>query len=423
MKLNLNPYKGMRDFYPEDQQIFNYIFNNLKEVVELFGYKQYNAPIIESEELYLSKSSKEIIDHQTYSFIDRGNRKVVIRPEMTPSVARMVAAKRKSLNYPLRWYSLPNLLRYERPQNSRFREHWQLNIDFFGEESVLAEIELIKLVGYIFNKFKASTSDYTIRINSRKLIEFILNDLNISKDNYFEIFRIIDKKDKIDLDTFREELKQFIDSPDKINTLNNFLSIKDINKIPDQFKNNDSYKKLTQILSSLKLTNLVLDTSIIRGFDYYTDIVFEVSDNDPSNNRSIMGGGRYDHLIEQLGEDPLAIVGFGLGDSSFYNFLKSHNLLPKLTNHQTVGVLLIDDLYDQATLIFDKLRDNDINTVVNFSNNKLGQKIKWALKESLRYVLVVGESELESNQITFKDLLSSTQEKLTIDEIIAIINK
>lgn len=423
MILNLNPYKGMRDFYPEDQKIFNYIFDNLKEVVRSFGYKQYNAPMIESEELYLSKSSQEIVNEQTYSFLDRGNRKVVIRPEMTPSVARMVAAKRKSLNYPLRWYSVPNLLRYERPQNGRFREHWQLNVDIFGEDSVLAEIELLEVIYNIFKKFKASINDYTIRINSRILIENILDDLGVSKDNYLDVFRIIDKKNKIDSKSFKEELGKFIKSPKDIDNLLQFLAMNSLEQIPTKYKEGTSYKNLNQIFSYLKLPNLVFDTSIIRGFDYYTDIVFEVTDNDPDNNRSIMGGGRYDHLIEQLGEDKLPIVGFGLGDSSFLNFLRAHNLIPELKNHQTLGVLIIGDVYEGCSDLLNQLRGNNIDTVINFSNAKIGQKIKWALREDLKYVIVVGENELKTNKYNLKDLTNSTQEELTIEEIIKTINK
>ena len=423
MKLNLNPYKGMRDFYPEDQKIFNYIFDNLKEVVRSFGYKQYNAPMIESEELYLSKSSQEIVNEQTYSFLDRGNRKVVIRPEMTPSVARMVAAKRKSLNYPLRWYSVPNLLRYERPQNGRFREHWQLNVDIFGEDSVLAEIELLEVIYNIFKKFKASINDYTIRINSRILIENILDDLGVSKDNYLDVFRIIDKKNKIDSKSFKEELAKFIKNSKDIDNLLQFLAINSLDQIPTKYKEGPSYKNLNKIFTYLKLPNLVFDTSIIRGFDYYTDIVFEVTDNDPNNNRSIMGGGRYDHLIEQLEEDKLPIVGFGLGDSSFLNFLRAHNLIPELKNHQTLGVLLIGDVYGGCFDLLNQLRDNNIDTVINFSNTKIGQKIKWALREDLRYAIIVGENELKMNKYNLKDLTNSTQQELTIEEIIKTINK
>ena len=423
MKLNLNPYKGMRDFYPEDQQVFNFIFNNLEEVVRSFGYKEYNAPMIESEELYLSKSSQEIVNEQTYSFKDRGGRQVVIRPEMTPSVARMVAAKRKALNYPLRWYSIPNLLRYERPQNGRFREHWQLNVDIFGEDSVLAEIELLNLISNIFNRFKAKASDFSIRINSRVLIENILEHLGVPKNNYLDVFRIIDKKNKIDLDAFKEALSKYINNPKNIDELIEFLKISDLEQIPSKFKESASFKNLNQVFTYLKLPNLVFDTSIIRGFDYYTDIVFEVTDNDPNNSRSIMGGGRYDHLIGQLGEDQLPIVGFGLGDSSFLNFLKGHDLLPKLNNHQTIGVLLIGDVYKKSMELIDLLRSNNIDTVVNFSSNKIGQKIKWANKEDLRYVLVIGDNELKTKRYPLKDLLNSIQEELSLEDIIKKFKK
>src|SRR5579863_3498775 len=168
MALSTQPYKGARDFYPEDERLQKYMFAVIRSVVERFGYEEYNAPILEPLEIYLAKTGDEIVNEQTYVFEDRGGRKVVIRPEMTPTVSRMVAAKRQELSYPLRWYSIPNLWRYERPQRGRLREHWQLNIDLFGEASINAEIEMIKLTDQIYQNFGADRSMYQIRLNSRK---------------------------------------------------------------------------------------------------------------------------------------------------------------------------------------------------------------------------------------------------------------
>src|ERR1700748_3133984 len=166
MALSTQPYKGARDFYPEDKRVQKYMFGKLRAVAERFGYEEYDAPILEPLEIYLAKTGEEIVNEQTYVFEDRGGRKVVIRPEMTPTVSRMVAAQRQELAYPLRWYSIPNLWRYERPQRGRLREHWQLNVDIFGVKDTSAELEMIMLVNDIFKAFRATPDMYEIRLNS-----------------------------------------------------------------------------------------------------------------------------------------------------------------------------------------------------------------------------------------------------------------
>src|SRR5665213_1043858 len=176
MALSTQPYKGARDFYPEDKRIQKFMFGKLRQTAESFGYQEYDAPIIELTDLYLSKSSDEIVSEQTYSFTDRGKRNVTIRPEMTPTVSRMVAGRRQELSYPLRWYSIPNLWRYERPQAGRLREHWQLNVDLFGLAGIEADHEIISVADAILQSFGAKRDMYEIRINSRQLINSILVD-------------------------------------------------------------------------------------------------------------------------------------------------------------------------------------------------------------------------------------------------------
>src|SRR3990167_7996680 len=183
MALQTQPYKGARDFYPEDKRLQNYLFGVMHKVARQFGYEQYDAPILEPLELYMAKTGQEIVDEQTYTFEDRGGRKVAIRPEMTPTVSRMVAARRQELGYPLRWYSIPNLWRYERPQRGRLREHWQLNADVFGLDGIEDEQELITLCDDIMREFGADSSMYTIRLSSRKMMDFVLTEyLGLNKE-------------------------------------------------------------------------------------------------------------------------------------------------------------------------------------------------------------------------------------------------
>lgn len=303
-KISTEPYKGVRDFYPEDMAVQNYIFDTWKKVAKESGFVEYSASILEPAELYKSKTSTEIVNEQTFSFVDRGGRDVVLRPEMTPTLARMIAARRKALKFPLRWFSIPNVFRYEKPQRGRKREHWQLNCDLMGIAGVEAEVEIITLAYRIMNAFGAKDEDFVIKINDRKKIEEILLNNGVSKDNVPLVFRILDKKGKIADEEYDSELKKL--GFDTKTEFNNIVSIED-------FKNNG-------------INNIVFDPSIVRGFDYYTGMVFEVFDTSPENNRSLFGGGRYDNLLELFGVDPVPTVGFGMGDVTIRDFLETHNL-------------------------------------------------------------------------------------------------
>src|SRR5690606_12098823 len=203
MTLSTQPYKGARDFYPEDKRLQKHLFSVWRRVAERFGYEEYDAPILESLELYLAKTGEEIVNEQTYTFTDRGDRRVAIRPEMTPTVSRMVAAKRQELAYPLRWYSIPNLWRYERPQRGRLREHWQLNVDIFGVEGIEADHEAIQVSDSIMRAFGAKRSMYTIKINSRKLMNALFADyLKLDDTQSHTMAKLIDRMHKMDYAQF-----------------------------------------------------------------------------------------------------------------------------------------------------------------------------------------------------------------------------
>src|ERR1700712_140177 len=218
MALSTQPYKGARDFYPEDKRLQKYMFSKWREVCESFGYEEYDAPILEPLEIYLAKSGEEIVNEQTYSFEDRGGRKVVIRPEMTPTVSRMVAAKRQELAYPLRWYSIPNLWRYERPQRGRLREHWQLNVDIFGVADNAAELEMVTLIDATFKEFGATTDMYQINLNSRALIDYLLKDyLSLEADAQHAVGKLIDRMHKMERSVFIAKIDEVITDAQRAN--------------------------------------------------------------------------------------------------------------------------------------------------------------------------------------------------------------
>jgi histidyl-tRNA synthetase len=429
MALSTDPYKGARDFYPEDKRLQNYMFNIMRHTAETFGYEEYDAPILEPLELFLSKTSEEVVNEQTYVFEDRGGRKVVIRPEMTPTVSRMVAAKRQELAYPLRWYSIPNLWRYERPQRGRLREHWQLNVDIFGIDNINAEIEIIQIANAIMHNFGATHEMYTIKINSRKLLEHILSEyLQLSEVQRQTLRHLIDRRSKIEESEFLAEADSILTPTQREANLSEkllgLLNINSIDKLPDKIKEHTSAKELIGLITSLQammIENVQFDISLVRGFDYYTDIVFEVFDNHPDNNRSMFGGGRYDGLISLFGVESVASVGFGMGDVTMQNFLDLHNLLPSLQPETDVYVVLIGDVLNKVQNVIADMREMGLNVAVDFSGRKSDKQIQTAVKKGIQYVLFIGEKELSSEQYTLKNLNTGVEEQHSIQRIVSIV--
>lgn len=429
MALSTQPYKGARDFYPEDKRLQNYLFQTFREVAEQFGYEEYDAPILENLDIYKAKSGEEIVNEQTYSFTDRGDREVVIRPEMTPSVSRMVAGKRQELSYPLRWYSIPVLWRYERPQRGRLREHWQLNVDVFGINDTSAEHELIMVAENIMKKFGASSSMYKIKVNHRGLMNFIFDDyLKLTTEQAHRIAKLIDKKNKISNEQFEAGVTETLTADQKEDKTDSklfeILSAESIDSLPEEIKNSQPAEELAELLSRLdksNISNVKFDISIMRGFDYYTGIVFEMVDTDPENPRALMGGGRYDGLVGLFGVEPIATVGFGWGDVTLTDFLTTHDLLPKPKSNTDIAVVLIGDVYDKAQHLITELRDEGLNVAVDSTDKKIPAKIKSALKKNIRYAVFVGEEDLEQNIYNLKDLNSEHEEKLSPERIIASV--
>ena len=429
MALSTQPYKGARDFYPEDKRFQKYLFGKLRQVVEIYGYEEYDAPILESVELYLAKSGAEIVNEQTYAFTDRGGREVVIRPEMTPTVSRMVAAKRQELGYPLRWYSIPNLWRYERPQRGRLREHWQLNVDVFGLAGSEAELELIQMVNAIYKSFGAKPEMYEIRLNSRRLMDFILqNYLGLNQVEADSMAKLIDRLNKLDRSEFIA-LADAICSPSEreagvVEKLLTVLDTKTLSTLPAALLEHDSVVALQGLLTALQdsgVPNVRFDVTIMRGFDYYTDIVFEVVDKHPENNRAMMGGGRYNGLVGLFGVEPVPTVGFGLGDVTLANFIELHDLLPKLPSETDVYIATIGDVATGATQAISELREMGLNVAVGLTGRKLSDHFKIAEKKQIHYVVIIGEQELADQQFTLKDLSTTESAKHSLQRVVSIV--
>ncbi len=429
MPLSTQPYKGARDFYPEDKRFQKYLFRIMRSTVEKFGYEEYDAPMLESLELYAAKTGDEIVNDQTYSFTDRGERQVVIRPEMTPSVSRMVAGRRQELAYPLRWYSIPNLWRYERPQRGRLREHWQLNVDIFGVAGLEAEHEIILVADALMRAYGAKHSMYSININSRLLMNaFFREYLQLDGVQAQTMGKLIDRMHKIERAEFVAEAEALLTPSQREEGMGHHLfdtlAIKDINELPEVLHSQPAVaqlKRLFKLLEASKVTNVKFDMSVMRGFDYYTDIVFEMYDTDPENARALFGGGRYDGLVGLFGVEPVPTVGFGMGDVMLAKFLETHHLLPKLHHETDAYVVLIGDIYDRAQKSLADLRQMGLNVAVDNSGRKAGDQVKTAVKQGAHYVIFIGEKELEEEQFTLKNLETGLEEKHSVQRIVSTI--
>lgn len=430
MSLSTLPYKGARDFYPEDKRIQSYMFGVMRKVVEGFGYQEYDAPILEPTDLFLMKGNEEIINDQTYTFTDRGDRSVTIRTEMTPSVSRMVAAKRQELAYPLRWYSIPNLWRYERPQRGRLREFWQLNVDIFGVSGIEADHEIILIADNILKAFGAKPEMYSIKVSSRQLMHFLLHDhFRLEETQVTTLMRLIDRMHKLPEPEFVAMVEALLSPMQReqglLAVILEVLRAKQLSDLPQDVQGHPSAKVITTLMEQLTgsgVSSAVFDISLMRGFDYYTDIVFEVFDNHPENNRSLFGGGRYDGLVANFGVETIPVVGFGLGDVSLQNFLESHDLLPKLPSSvDAVAILIGDHIYGKAQKTLKTFRDEGVRLAIDSTNRKLDKQLRSADKAGVRYVVFIGDQELETERFKLKNLKSGLEEEHGIERIISIL--
>lgn len=402
----------------------------MRRVVDSYGYEEYDGPLLESLDIYKAKSGEEIVDRQLYDFVDKGDRHVAIRPEMTPTLARMVAAKVRELPRPIRWYSIPNLWRYEQPGHGRLREHWQLNVDIFGVNSINAEAEVIQLACDILFAFKAPKTSFKIKISNRKLLDaFFYRTLQISSAEAHAVSKILDKKNKVEKEEFERMLMELLASKDKVEKVYTFLNstiddIHNLENIPDDIINDiiSLFKKLTELGIGEQIE---FDPSIIRGFDYYTGFIFEIFDTNPENRRSLYGGGRYDNLIGLFSGEELSGFGFGLGDVTLQNFLGTHNLIPIFEPEDTVFIPCLDNSFFVKLMgIAETLRKGGVKCSVMLDDSvKLKKQFSLAEKKGFRFVLVMGEEEVNKNIVMLKDMKKKEQREVSLPDLLSVLKK
>jgi histidyl-tRNA synthetase len=410
--LSTDPYKGVRDFYPSDWAKMDAMFNAMRTTLYGWGYEEYNASPLERSELYEAKTSEEIVNEQTYTFMDRGDRKVTLRPEMTPTLARMVAAKRRDLALPLRWFSIPNVFRYERPQKGRLREHYQLNVDLVGAASGEADIEIVMIASELLRALGAKESDFIIRINSRALLTAACAAAGLKGDATRQYLRLLDKKAKMTPVAFAA-------AQSVLTTRDPLAIIDDAGSAPEVAKEKRMLLDTIEALQKRGVTNATFDATLTRGFDYYTGIVFEIYDTNPANPRSLFGGGRFDKLVAMFGSDPIPAIGFGMGDVTLADFLETHALVPKSDFGRPqlyLGTPTPNDI-PAAQAFAETLRKQGGRVFVNLTDRGLGDQVKDAVKRGIPLFIAYGADEVRTQNVRMKVLATSEEVGLPISEL------
>ncbi len=417
MSVSTKPYIGTRDFFPDEMAFRSWMFDIQRKICLLYGYSEYAAPILEPLSLYQAKSSEEIVSEQLYRFIDRGDREVAIRPEMTPTLARMVASRIKELPRPIRWFNIGSFMRYERPGRGRLREFYQLNVDLLGVSSAAADAEILMLASDLLTGYGAAPSDFTIRYSDRRLFGSFLKE--IPADQLRGIGRLLDKREKIGSEEFDKQLE--ILCPDKAarDRVHRYLAItqKDLKPLAEKGElDGECVAQLSMMIEILEAQRgkefLKFDPGIVRGFDYYTGLIFEINDNHAENKRALFGGGRYDRLLGLFGKEQLPAVGFGMGDVTLEYFIDAHNLRPASLFKKS-GVylsLFAADLTAQTMKLAEELRAAGLQAEMSLeAGGKFGRQFEIAEKKNKRYVLILGQDEIQKNIVKVKDLATGAQ--------------
>ena len=413
--------RGTRDFYPEDMRLRNWLFDNFTNASLLHGFEEYDAPVLEYEELYTRKQGEEITQ-QLYSFQDKGNRKVALRPEMTPSLARMVMARAGGLPMPIKWFSIPQCWRYERTQRGRGREHYQWNVDIWGTTEISADAELISVLVTFFEGIGLTAKDIVIRVSSRKVLEEVLGSLGLEGDIFAQTCIIVDKMDKLSSDVIEDQLSDLGHDSKVVMTIQTVLGIKDMNSLKEALKDESvavsELNLLFDAIDSYGISEWVeFDASIVRGLAYYTGAVFEAHDR-TGEFRAICGGGRYDKLLSTLGGKDLPATGFGFGDMVIKELLAEKGLIPELVSDiDDIVIPLNSDLRNAAVMVAASLR-NSGRTVDLVLEDK---KMKWAFKHAERIgaarLVLLAPDEWSRKMVKIKDLDTGEESEISLNDI------
>jgi histidyl-tRNA synthetase len=414
-KTTIQSVKGTRDFYPEAMAFRTWLYEKVQTISRRFGYEEYETPILERLDLYAAKSGEELVKEQSFVLTDRGGDDLALRPELTPSLARMVAQRQATLILPGRWFSFGPFWRYERPQRGRTREFFQWNIDLLGSESPAADGEIVAIGAEFLRSVGLSAGEVVIRLNSRRLMERKLAEIGIGGDQRLEVFRLIDRRDRVPPEGWTEWALEIGLSEAQVAALKALLGNSEL------WQESDELRQVFATAEALGLADyLAYDAGIVRGLDYYTGPVFEAYDR-AGRFRAIFGGGRYDDLVADVGGDRITGVGFAMGDVIMELLLERAGKRPSLPSSpsQVLVTLFDDDLYPQTLALSARLRQAGINAEQVLEAARLGKQLRYADRKGIPYALILGPDELAAGEVVLKELATGEQASYSEEEVVA----
>ncbi len=413
--------RGTRDFYPEDMRVRNWLFDNFQSAARSHGFEEYDAPLLEHEELYTRKQGEEITQ-QLYGFEDKGGRRVSLRPEMTPSLARMVMARAGALPTPIKWFSIPQCWRYERTQRGRGREHYQWNVDVWGAEGIEADAELISVLATFFRSVGLGPEDLVIRVSSRKVLEEVLGSVGVSGEAFPAVCVIVDKMGNTPEEAMSAQLAEQGLDVDAISTIRSTLGLQDLDALSSALGDDSpAVSELTSLFSLIDSYGIsdwaAFDASVVRGLAYYTGPVFEAHDR-AGELRAIVGGGRYDRLLSTLGGRDMPATGFGFGDMVIMELLASKGLVPELSSgNQDLIVSSDESLRPAAMSVAQRLRASGRTVDLVLEDKRMKWVFRHAERSGAQRLVMVMPEEWGAGNVRIKDLESGEETDVSFDDL------
>ena len=419
MKQLIRPVRGTRDFYPEQMAFRQWLYARMKEVSQRFGYQEYEGPALETIDLYAAKSGEELVKEQSYVFTDRAGDQITLRPELTPTLARMVAQKQRELPKPIRWWSFGPFWRYERPQKGRSREFFQWNLDIIGVESAYADAEVVAVLAEFLRSVGLTSQQVGIKVNNRRLMKAKIEELGVDPEKVEGVYRLIDKLDKLSGEDWLAYGREAVGLTDS-----------EMGQLRGIMNNHDLWKESQDLVSFFSLVDdlgirdfVEYDPSIIRGLAYYTDLVFEVWDRQ-GQFRAILGGGRYGNLLSDVGGEPMGGIGFAMGDVVIGLVLEQYGLKPQLRPSPTRALVTVfsPELTGQSARVAARLRSAGINTELYPQASKLDRQLKYANAYGIPFAIIIGPDEAAGGTATVKDLTTGKQQSVALADLAASVS-